>query len=85
MFVILAVVSVGLVSLIFHIFGELGLFHVLISILLPPALLLVGLIFGIIGIFRDEKPLFVGLILNGIGLLVCVAQAWLFVMIAGGP
>ena len=85
MFVILAVVSVGLVSLIFHIFGELGLFHVLISILLPPALLLVGLILGIIGIFRDEKPLFVGLILNGIGLLICVVQAWLFGVAAGGP
>ena len=67
MFVILAAVSVGLATLIFHLFGELGRFHVLISILLPPVLLLVGLILGIMGIFRDEKPLFVGGILTVLG------------------
>ena len=81
----LAVVSFCLTTLVAHFFGELGLLHVLIHVLFPPALLLVGLILGIMEIFRDENPLFVGLIINGIGLLVCVAQAWLFVMIVGGP
>ena len=81
----LAVVSFCLTTLVAHIFGELGLFHVLIHVLFPPALLLAGLVLGLIGIFRDENPLSIGLIINGLGLLICVFQGWIFLKVVGGP